>query len=84
MQKLRGDTTTLDDIMEMANQDINFFDRFIWAANTSNNEMMNLIAEAVKQAKERRDAKLRVQLQEVRSATEELYQSGSDTKFMFE
>lgn len=84
MQKLRGDTTTLDDIMEIANQDINFFDRFIWAANTTNNEMMNLIAQAVKEAHEKRDAKLRTQLQEIRSITQELYQSGSNTSFMFE
>ena len=84
MQKLRGDTTTLDDIMEMANQDINFFDRFIWAANTTNNEMMNLIAQAVKEAHEKRDSKLRKQLQEVRNITQKLYQSGSNTNFMFE
>ena len=84
MQKLRGDTTTLDDIMEMANQDINFFDRFIWAANTTNNEMMNLIAQAVKEAHEKRDSKLRKQLQDVRSITQKLYQSGSNTNFMFE
>ena len=84
MQKLRGDTTTLDDIMEMANQDINFFDRFIWATNTTNNEMMNLIAQAVKDAHEKRDSKLRKQLQDIRSITQKLYQSGSNTNFMFE
>ena len=84
MQKLRGDTTTLDDIMNIANQDINFFDRFIWAANTTSNEMMNLIAQAVKEAHEKRDSKLRKQLQEVRSITQKLYQTGSNTSFMFE
>ena len=71
-------------IMNMAITDINFFDRFIYAVNTTNDEMMNIIAEAVKQAHEKRDAKLRQQLKEVRAITKELYDSGSSTSFMFE
>lgn len=71
-------------IMNMAMTDINFFDRFVYAVNTTNDEMMNLIAEAVKQAHERRDAKLRKQLKNVRVVTKKLHDSGSSTSFIFE
>lgn len=79
-----GTIITIDDVMEMANRDINFFDRFIYAANTTNNEQMNLIAEACKQAHERRDNILRKKLKEVRVATKKLHDSGSSFGFMFE
>ena len=79
-----GTKVSVTDIMNMAITDINIFDRFLYAANTTNDEMMNVIAEAVKQANYRRDNKLRKQLKEVRAVTKELYDSGSDTSFMFE
>lgn len=79
-----GTVVTVSDVMNMATTDINIFDRFLYAANTTNDEMMNIIAEAVKQANYRRDNKLRKQLKEVRATTKELYDSGSDTTFMFE
>lgn len=79
-----GSTMTLQFIMDTASADINFFDRFLYAANTTNDEMMNLVAEAVKRASEKRNNKLREQLKEVRSITKELYDSGSSTSFIFE
>lgn len=83
-QKQRGSTTTLEDIMKLATSDINFFDRFLYAVGDTNDEMMNLIGQAVKQAHYRRDAILRDELFEIRKITDELYKSGSSTTFMFE
>lgn len=79
-----GTKVSVSDIMNMAITDINIFERFIYAANTTSDEMMNIIAEAVKQANYRRDNKLRVQLKDIRAITKELYDSGSDASFMFE
>lgn len=78
-----GTEVTVDDLMEMASKDINFFDRFLYAANTTSDEMMNIIAEAVKKQQNKRDAILRRQSKEIRSITKELFDSGSNTSFMF-
>ena len=45
--------------------------------------MMNIIAEAVKRQHSKRDAILRKQGKEIRSITKALFDSGSDTSFMF-
>lgn len=79
-----GTEVTIDELMEMASKDINFFDRFIYAANTTNNELMNLIAESIKQTHERRDAILKKELKRVRIATKRLQDSGSGYSFMFD
>lgn len=79
-----GTVVNIDTIMEKAIKDPNLFDRFLYAANTSGDEMMNLIAQAVKEANNNRDAILREQLKNVRSITKPLYDSGSSTAFMFE
>ena len=79
-----GTTVSVADIMESAIKDPNLFDRFIYAVNNSSDEMMNLIAEAVKRANDKRDAILRKQLKEVRGVTKDLFDSGSNTSFMFE
>ena len=79
-----GTKVSVTDIMNMAIKDINIFERFLYATNTTSDEMMNVIAEAIKQANYRRDNKLRKQLKEVRATTSTLYDSGSDTSFMFE
>lgn len=79
-----GTKVSVTDIMNMAIKDINIFERFLYAANTTSDEMMNVIAEAVKQANNRRDNKLREQLKEIRTVTKELYDSGSSSSFMFE
>lgn len=71
-------------IMNIARKDINLFDRFLYAVNTTNDEMLNLMAEAVKQANEKRDTVLRDQVRVVRGITNKLYKSGSDTSFMYE
>lgn len=78
-----GTEVTVDDLMEMASKDINLFDRFLYAANTTSNEMMNIIAEAVKRQHSKRDAILRKQGKEIKSITKALFDSGSDTSFMF-
>lgn len=83
------DGTTIDlggenGIMNMAMKDINFFDRFIYAVSNSSDEMMNLIAEAVKRAQEKRDEKLKKQLKTIRVITQKLHDSGSKTSFMYE
>lgn len=78
-----GTEVTVDDLMNMANKDINFFERFILAANTTSDEMMNVVAEAAKKKQNKRDDILRKQEKEIRSITTELYNSGSSTSFMF-
>lgn len=79
-----GTVVTIDTIMQKATKDPNFFDRFLYAVNTSSDEMMGLIAQAVKEANNKRDAVLMEQLKNVRSITKPLYDSGSNTAFMFE
>ena len=82
-QKLRGSDTTLEQIMHAASKDISLFDRFIYSVGTCSDEMMALIAKATKEAKDRRDATLTKELADIRSITKKLYDSGSDTRFMF-
>ena len=79
-----GTTVSVTDIMNAAIQDPNIFDRFIYATNATNDEMMNIISDAVRQMNERRDAVLKKDLKEIRAVTKTLYNSGSDSSFMFE
>ena len=79
-----GTEITIDQLMDTAIKDINFFDRFIYAINTTNNEQMNLIGEAVKQAQERRDAELIEKAKVIRAATSKLHSSGSSFAFIFD
>lgn len=84
MAERRGTDLTLEQIIHSAQQDINFLDRWIYAANTTNDPMMNLLAEAVRRAKLERDEELKEKMSSIRSMTKELHDSGSQSSFMYE
>ena len=84
MRKLRGNTRTLDDIINQATTDINFFDRFIYAVNTCNDEMMALVADAVKRAHDRRDNKIKPILRTIRQLDADLRTAGARPSFIYE
>lgn len=81
---LNREEVSLEDIMKAGVQDPNIFERFLYSVATSSDEMLNLIATAVKKANNRRDDYLRDRLKDVRTATKELYDSGSTSTFMYE
>lgn len=72
-------------IMDVASHDVNFFDKFLYAASQTNDEMINILDAAVRDAKEKRDAILLKESTAIRQATNDLFKSGeSNTHFMFE
>lgn len=81
---LNGTEVTLENIMKAGVNDPNIFERFLYSVTNSSDEMLNLIATAIKKANNKRDAFLRDKLKEVRSATNQLYDSGSKSSVMYE
>lgn len=79
-----GTEITVDDIMSYGIKDPNLFERFIYSAGTSNDEMLNVIAQAMKQKQEDRDDALKDIFRDIRTITQRLYDSGSDSSFMIE
>lgn len=79
-----GTEVTVDDIMNFGIKDPNLFERFIYSAGTSNDEMLNVIAQAMKQKQDDRDDILKKHFADIRTITKRLYDSGSDSSFMLE
>lgn len=79
-----GTVITIDDIMSKATQDVSMLDRFLYSVGDTSDVMMNLIAQAIKEVHNKRDERLSSELYDIRTATEELYKTNSNTKFMFE
>lgn len=84
-QKQAGDEMrSLREILETARKDINFFDRYIYAMGESNDEALALFAAAVKDRNRARDEKARRGDTIIRRLTNNLFESGSDSAFMYE
>lgn len=75
---------SLKEILETARKDINFFDRYIYAMGESNDEALALFAAAVKDRNRARDEKARRGDTLIRRLTNDLFESGSDSTFMYE
>ena len=75
---------SLREILETARKDINFFDRYIYAMGESNDEALALFAAAVKDRNRARDEKARRGDVLIRRLTNDLFESGSDSAFMYE
>lgn len=75
-----GEVVSLRDLLEIAQKDVNFFDRFVYSLNESNDLVLSLIHQTIKSAQVNRDKQLREVDYILRTALEEL---GGDTEFMF-
>lgn len=75
---------SLREILNTAKNDINFFDRYIYAMGESNDEALALFAAAVKDRNRARDEKARKGDTLIRRLTNDLFESGGDTSFMYE
>lgn len=75
---------SLKEILETAKNDINFFDRYIYAMGESNDEALALFAAAVKDRNRARDEKARRGDTIIRRLTNQLFESGSDSSFIYE
>ena len=79
-----GEMRSLTEILETARRDINFFDRYLYAMGESNDEALALFAQAVKDRNRARDEKARKGDTLIRRITNELFESGGSTAFMYE
>ena len=80
-----GETKSLDTILEIAqNGDINFFDRMLTSFSQSSDEALGLMYAAVRDRQRARDKIARDGDFLIRSITDDLYQTGSGTDFMYE
>lgn len=77
-----GKEYSLSDMLRVASKDISFFDRFIFSMNETNDPVLNLVYEAVKDRNRARDEKLRKVEYIIRTLNADLY-SESNTDFMF-
>lgn len=75
---------SLKEVLETAKNDINFFDRYIYAMGESNDEALALFAAAVKDRNRARDNKARRGDTIIRRLTNDLFDSGSDSSFIYE
>lgn len=75
---------SLKEVLETAKNDINFFDRYIYAMGESNDEALALFAAAVKDRNRARDNKARRGNTIIRRLTNDLFESGSDSSFIYE
>ena len=82
IQEFNGESHSLENILRIAQKDVNVFDRFIYSMNESNDEALGLIYEAVKTRDRARNELLQKGHFIVRTLTEDLYKS-SDSDFMF-
>ena len=74
---------SLESMLRIAQKDINFFDRFVYSMNESNDAVLNLIYGAVKERNRERNKELNRGLYIVRQATDALYKSGNKSDFMY-
>lgn len=85
MGKDKGQTLTLEMLLDMANKDINGIDRWISSLSDASDPLLSLIDKAVKVTQSKRDKKLGDLLVEIRGIHRKLTQAGySNTDFMFE
>lgn len=75
-----GEMVSLDELLKIAQKDVSFFDRFVYSLNESNDTVLGLIHQVVRNAHIKRDKQFREVDYQLRTALEEL---GKDTEFMF-
>lgn len=81
----KGEALTLEQLLKMADKDINGIDRWISSMSDSSDPLLSLIDKAVKMTKASRDKTLENITAELRGVHQKLIQSGeSNTEFMFE
>lgn len=80
----RDKVVTLEKILDHANRDLGFMDRYISAMNEADDILLTLIDKAVKQKKYERDQELIQYKAVISKLDEELRQAGYSTDFMFE
>lgn len=78
-----GELVKLEDLVRVARTDINVFDRLIYSVTQCNDEAVGLLGQVFKQVFRERDLKVRQYFKEIDTLTKELYNSGSDSSFMF-
>lgn len=81
----KGEALTLEQLLKMADKDINGIDRWISSMSDSSDPLLSLIDKAVKITKASRDKTLENIAAELRGVHQKLIQSGEpNTEFMFE
>ena len=74
----------INDTIEKAIKDVNWFDRYLYSVGTSNNLIIATAGKIMRNAETTRTAELEAFKNKVSIATEKLYNAGYDTKFMYE
>ena len=80
----KGKRITLESILDMADKDINFLDRYISSMADASDPLLTLIDLAVKDAHNKRDTQLEQISQEIRQLNDDLIKAGHDSSFMIE
>ncbi len=82
--KNKGDVITLEELLKMANKDINGIDRWITSMSDTSDPLLSIIDKVVKVSKAQRDAVLEDVVIELREAHNKLSNAGYDESFMYE
>jgi hypothetical protein len=83
--KYKGKTITAEDLVEVASEDISFFDRWLDSMADSSDYMLKIMDQAVKKSKENARLSTIEVMKEIQKATLELEKAGiKDTSWMFE
>lgn len=83
--KHKGKTITAEDLVEVASEDISFFDRWLDSMADSSDYMLKIMDQAVKKSKENARLSTIEVMKEIQKATLELEKAGiKDTSWMFE
>lgn len=82
--KDKTETLTLEEILKMANKDINGIDRWISTLSSASDPLLSLIDNVVKVSKTKRDRIIEDVTIELKAAHEKLVNAGYTTEFMYE
>lgn len=82
--KNKGDSITLDELLKMANKDINGVDRWISSMSDASDPLLSIIDKVVKVSKAKRDTILEDVVIDLREAHNKLANAGFDESFMYE
>lgn len=82
--KDKTETLTLEEILKMANKDINGIDRWIGTLSSASDPLLSLIDNVVKVSKAKRDSIIEEIAIELKTAHRKLTDAGYNTEFMYE
>lgn len=80
----KGQTITLENILDYAEKDINFIDRYIGAMADASDPLLTLIDRAVAAVQDERDEELNDAVQTISKLNNDLIKAGYDSSFMIE